>query len=570
MKKRTAWILVAGVAALAIGAAGIGVLALMMRGPGGTLSSRSYLYLDLEGEIPEQPPSELGSFLERQPPSLRALVDSLDRAAGDPRITAVVVRVSSLPDSGWATVQELRDGITRFRKSGKPAYAYLEVAGNKEYYLATACSKIYAVPTAILDITGLSAEVTFLRGTLDKLGVQAQFEGVGKYKNAPNQFTEKGFTEPHREQMDALLDALYAGYVSAIAESRRKPVEEVQALVDAGPYDGRGAKAAGLVDDLLYGDEVLDKVHRAERVTAGRYTRASRGFGLDGRPRIALVYAVGEIVSGESHSTPLGGTFAGSDTIGHAIREAGEDGDIKAILLRVDSPGGSGTASDVIWREVQKARKSKPVIVSMGDLAASGGYYIAMGSDGIVAQPGTITGSIGVFGGKFSLRGLYDKVGISKEILTRGQHADIFTEYRPWTEEERSRIRDLMTAFYKEFVTKASQGRKKSYEQVHEVAQGRVWTGREALAHGLVDRLGGLNDALALAKEKAHIRKDQEIRLVILPERKGLLETLLDRQEEGVETRLPIPRDVWTLLRWAEVMGDGGPVARLPFDLRIR
>ncbi|HET8646361.1 MAG TPA: signal peptide peptidase SppA [Vicinamibacteria bacterium] len=568
MKKRTAWILVAGVAALAVGAAAVGVLALAMRSRGGVLESRSYLYLDLQGEIPEQPPSEFGTFLERRPPSLRALVDSLDRAATDPRITAVVVRVSSLPDSGWATVQELRDGIARFRKSGKPAYAHLEFCGNKEYYLATACTRIYAVPTAILDVTGLSAEVTFLRGTLDKLGVEAQFEGVGRYKNAPNQFTESGFTEPHREQMEALLDALYGGYVAAIAESRKKTPEEVQALIDGGPYDGRSARKAGLVDELLYADEIREKLHRADRVTPGRYARTSRGFGLDGRPKIALVYAVGEIVSGESGTTPFGGTFAGSDTVGHALREAGEDDGVRAIVLRVDSPGGSGTASDVIWREVQKARKRKPVVVSMGDLAASGGYYIAMGSDGIVAQPGTITGSIGVFGGKFSLRGLYEKVGLRKEILTRGRHADLFTEYRPWTDEERAKIRDLMTEFYREFVNKAAQGRKKSYDEVHEVAQGRVWTGGEALSHGLVDRLGGFDAALALAKERAGIGKDQEVRLVVLPERKGLLETLLERQEEGVESL--VPRDIAALVRWSRVLADGRPVARLPFDLRVR
>jgi protease-4 len=217
---------------------------------------------------------------------------------------------------------------------------------------------------------------------------------------------------------------------------------------------------------------------------------------------------------------------------------------------------------------VQKARKSKPVIVSMGDLAASGGYYIAMGSDGIVAQPGTITGSIGVFGGKFSLRGLYEKIGLSKEILKRGQHADLFTEFRPWTDEERAAIRELMTAFYREFVTKAAEGRRKKYEDIDSVAQGRVWTGREALQHGLVDRLGGMDVALDLAKERAGIRKDQDVRVVVLPERKGLLETLLERQEEGVESRLP--RDVTLLLRWAEVLGNGRPVARLPFDLRVR
>ena len=568
MKKRTAWILVAGVAALAVGVSAVGLLALVLSGRGGSLSSRSYLYLDLDGDIPEQPSSELGTFLERRPPSLRALIDSLDRGASDPRISAAVVRVGELPESGWATAQELRDGIMRFKRSGKPAYAFVESCGNKEYYLATACTRIYAVPTALLDVTGLAAEVTFLRGTLDKLGVEAQFEGVGKYKNAPNQFTEKTFTEPHREQMEDLVDTLYGEYVSAVAKSRGKTAEQVQALIDGGPYDGRGAAKAGLVDELLYSDQVSEKLHEADRVTPGRYTRVSRGFGLDGRPKIALVYAVGEIVGGESHGSPLGGSFAGSDTVGHALREAGEDDDVRAILLRVDSPGGSGTASDVIWREVQKARKSKPVIVSMGDLAASGGYYISMGSDGIVAQPGTITGSIGVFGGKFSLRGLYDKIGVNKEILKRGQHADLFTEFRPWTDEERGKVREMMTAFYKEFVTKAAEGRKKKYEEIDAIAQGRVWTGKEALQYGLVDRLGGMDVAVSLAKERAGIRKDQEVRLVVLPERKGLLETLLERQEEGVDTLLP--RDLRAVLRWAQVLNDGRPVARLPFDLRVR
>lgn len=568
MKKRTAWFLVAGVAAMAVGAAAVGVLALALRGSGGGVASRSYLYLDLDGEIPEQPAgNELGSLLERKPPSLRALVEGLDRAAGDSRISSVVLRVGSL-DGGWATVQELRDGVARFRRSGKPAYAHVESCGNKEYYLATACTKVYAVPTALLDVTGLSAEVTFLRGTLDKLGVQAQFEGVGRYKNAPNQFTERGFTEPHREQMEALVGALDAGYVAAIAKARNKTEAEVRALVDAGPYDGRSALKAGLVDELLYSDQLTDRLQQAEQVSAGRYARSGRGFGYDSRPKIAVVYAVGEIVEGDSR-TGFGSSFAGSDTVGRALHAAGDDGSVRAILLRVDSPGGSGTASDVIWREVQRARKNKPVVVSMGDLAASGGYYIAMGSDAIVAQPATITGSIGVFGGKFSLRGLYDKLGVSKEIITRGRHADLFTEYRPWTDEERAKIRELMTDFYREFVTKAAEGRHRTYDQVHEVAQGRVWTGQEALGHGLVDRLGGFDVALQVAKEKAGIGKDQEVRLVVLPERKGLLETLLERQEEGVETRM-LPRDIGLLLRWAQVLGNGRPSARLPFDLRVR
>lgn len=576
MKRRTAWALVAAVAAVAVGAAAVGAVALVLRshqGAGTSTASwagRSYLYLELDSEIPEQPPNELPTFLERRPPSLRTIVGGLDRAASDSKITAVVLRVSVLPDAGWGKVQELRDAITRFRKSGKPAYAHLEFVGNKEYYLATACTAIYAVPTGLLDVTGLRSETTFFGGTLEKLGVEAQFEGVGKYKNAPNQYTEKGFTAPHREQMEALLDSVYEQYVSAIQNGRKKTAEEAQAIIDGGPYNADEALKAGLVDELLYEDELQDRLQDAGRLTPGRYARGgSRGFGLDSRPKVALVYVVGEIVPGESVTGPFGGQVAGSDTVAAALRNARKDGDIKAIVLRVDSPGGSGTASDVIWREVALARKEKPVVVSMGDVAASGGYYVAMGSDAIVAQPGTITGSIGVFGGKFSLKGLYDKLGISKEVLARGRHADIFTEYRPWTDEERLRIRSLMVAFYEDFLKRVADGRKKSRDEVDAVAQGRVWTGTDALHHGLVDKLGGLDVALALAKEKARIAKDQEVQVVVLPERKGLLETILERQEEGMGD-VALPRDVKALMHLSRVFGDGGLMARLPFDLRIR
>jgi protease-4 len=572
MKKRTAWVLAACVLAVTLGAAAVGALALLMRGGGGggpRLSGASYLALDLSGPVPEDAPTDLGNFLERRPPTLRTLVESVDRAAADPNVKGLVVRVSSLPGSGWGQVQELRDAITRFRASNKPAYAHLEFCGNKEYYLASACTKVYAVPTALLDVTGLEAEVTFFRGTLDKLGVEAQFEGVGKYKNAPNQFTEKGFTAPHREQMDALLDSFYGEYVSAVAQARGWSREKVQAVIDAGPYDGVTAQKAGLVDELMYRDQLDERLAGADAIGPARYVRGSHGgFGYDGRPQMAIVYVVGEIVPGESQTRALGGSFAGSDTVAKALRQARKDTSIKAILLRVDSPGGSGTASDVIWREVQLARAQKPVVVSMGDVAASGGYFIAMGSHAIVAQPGTITGSIGVFGGKMSLRGLYDKIGLSKEILARGEHAALFSDYRPWTEEERGRIRALMVAFYEDFLQKAAKGRGKTRDQVHEVAQGRVWTGVDAKRIGLVDYLGGLDVAIAIAKERAHIAKDQDVRLVELPERKGLLETILERQEEGAEALLPA--DVRTTLRWAAVLGDGRPTARLPFELRIR
>jgi protease-4 len=575
VKRRTAWILVAAVAAVAIGASAVGALALLLRGQRTTTASlvgKSYLYLDLDGEIPEQPPVELPSFLERRPPTLRTLVDSIDRAGRDSKVDALVLRVSILPEAGWGKVQELRDAVTRFRRSGKPAYAHIEMIGNKEYYLASACSKIYAVPNAILDVSGLRTETTFFANTLDKLGVQAQFEGVGKYKNAPNQFTETGFTEPHREQMNALLDSVYGEYARAIGAARGKSAPEVQAIVDGGPYDGKTALAAGLVDELLYADELRDRLKGSESVSPGRYVKGagSSSFAFDRRPRIALVYAVGEIVGGESQGGAFGGQVAGSDTVAAALKQAREDESIRAIVLRVDSPGGSGVASDVIWREAMLAQKTKPLVVSMGDLAASGGYYIAMAGDSIVAQPGTITGSIGVFGGKFTLRGLYDKLGITKEILLRGRHADLFSEYEPWDDEERAKFRGLMSSFYEEFVRKAAEGRKMSYQDVDAIAQGRVWTGAEAMERGLVDKLGGLDVAIAVAKERAKIDADDEVALVLVPERKGLLETILERQEEEIGESALLPAELRSFLRWALHVGDGQIAARLPFDLRVK
>lgn len=569
MKRRTAWVLAAGVVAVALGAAAVGAVALVLRGgrPAWT-GGAGYLALDLSGSLPEEPASGLGSLFERRPPSLRALVEAVDRAADDASVRGLLLRVGPL-DAGWGRVQELRDALVRFRRSGKPSWAHLEYAGNLEYYLATGCAKVAAAPTAILDVSGLAAEVTFYRGTLDKLGVEAQFEGVGRYKNAPNQFTERGFTEAHREQTEALVDSLFGQYVRAVAQSRGLTPEEVRALVDLGPFSAQAAKEKGLVDDLLYQDEVEGRMPASGRIQPGPYVRGARGGFLDRRARVALVYAAGEIVPGESQASPFGGGLAGADTIVRGLRQAREDATVRAILLRVDSPGGSGTASDAVWREVALARRRKPVVVSMGDYAASGGYYVSMGADAIVAQPGTITGSIGVFSGKLSFRGLYDKLGISQETVRRGRHATLFSSYEPWTEEERAKVRALNVAFYETFVEKAAAGRRKSKDALEAVAQGRVWTGEEALAAGLVDAMGGMDVALRVAKERARIPKGQDAVLVVMPERRGVLETILESREEDVLARALSPR-VAAALRWVSSLAGEGPTARIPFDLAVR
>jgi protease-4 len=571
MSRRNAWLIAAGVAAVALGAAAVGAVALLVRGGGRSgdmFASGGYLAIELSGEMPESPPpSNFGGFFESRPTSIRGLVEAVDRGAVDRRVKGLLLHVGSV-EAGWARVQELRDALVRFKASGKPSWAYLESPGNLEYLLATGCTKIAIAPTAMLDVTGLAAEVTFFRGTLDKLGVEAQFEGIGKYKNAPNQLTERGFTEPHREQMDALVDGLYGQYVSAIADSRKLAPTTVRSLVDRAPFLAADAKQAGLVDELLYRDEVESRVPGGNRMPPAPYVRAGRGGAFDRRPKLALVYAVGDLVSGDSQEGPFGST-AGASTIIEGLRAAREDASVRAVVLRVDSPGGSGSASDAIWREVQLTRRVKPVVASMGDYAASGGFYVAMGADAIVAEPGTITGSIGVFSGKFSLRGLYGKLGISQETVQRGKNASLFSSYEPWDDAQRAKVRALNQAFYDTFVSKAAQGRHKSAAEIEALAQGRVWTGQQAAASGLVDGLGGLDEAVRLARQRARIGAGQGVQLVVLPEAKGFLESLLEHQEPSVFLRA-LGGQPFALLRFAQSLEPGGPVARLPFDLRVR
>jgi protease-4 len=572
MSKRTALVLVVGLAAVAVGAAAVGAVALLLRGGGQApvgWTSAVHLSLDVRGGLPERPPQTWSTLFETPPPSLRGLVESIDRAAADSQVKGLVLRVGGV-DAGWGRVQELRDALLRFRATGKPSWAHLEFAGNREYYLATGCERIAAAPTALLNVSGLAADVMFLRGTLDKVGVQAQFEGVGKYKNAPNQFTETGFTEPHREQMESLVDDLFQQYVSALAEGRGMDEERVRRIIDEGPFDAARASEVGLVDELLYPDEIEDRLPTTESVGVVDYVRSARGFGLDGRAKVALVYAVGDIMPGESASGPFGGSgYAGAETIGRGLRQAARDDSIRAIILRVDSPGGVGTAADAVWREVGRAQLKKPVIASMGDAAASGGYYIAMNGDAIVAQPATITGSIGVFSGKFSMGELYEKLGISHETVVRGRNADIFSSWEPWSEEERAKIRALNESFYETFVGKAAEGRGRTPEEIHAVAQGRVWTGQQALEKGLVDVLGGLETAVATARERAGLAPNEAVRLVVLPERKGFLETLLERRQEELAARVLGP-EAQALLQWVQRLAGRGPLARLPYELEVR
>jgi protease IV len=496
----------------------------------------SVLSLRIGGDLDEVPPASVFGLAGSQRETLRSVVDTLRKAKADSRIRNIVVVPSNLGSPNWAKLQEVRDAILDFRQSGKKAVAYLEYGGDREYFLATGCDKIYLLPTSPLDLSGIATYDLFLRGTLDKIGAVPDYAHIGNYKTAPNQLTEKTFTPAHREMRESLNRDLYEQLVAAIAQSRKRGADAVRAILDDGPFLPEEAVRVGLVDDLAYEDQIDGKAKlgatRAEtRITSDDYRDVSlSSVGLGGGPRIAIINVVGLIASGRSGYDPMNGAVAGSDTITEYIRKARSDASVKAIVLRVDSPGGSSVASDVIWRELMLTRQgnTRPIVASMSDVAASGGYYVAMAAPDIVAQPGTLTGSIGIYAGKVALGGTYEKLGMNVEAQSFGRHAEMMSPVRPFNPEERAKLEEQLQAFYEQFVEKVAQSRNMKPEAIDAVAQGRVWTGRQAKDIGLVDALGGLDRAIALAKQRAKIPAGQQVDLVVYPPRRSVYEMLSD------------------------------------------
>jgi protease IV len=521
-------VLVLILGAVVVSTAGLFFLGLTV-GRGPQISANSTLMLDVGSDIQETEPSGvLGQFLE-PPPTVRSVVDALRKAAVDSRVTSVIIRPTDTA-ALWGKVQEVRQAIVDFKRSKKPIVAYLQSAGDQQYYLASACDKVFLLPTASLDLTGMANYEVFLRGALDKIGALPDAIHVGDYKTASNTFTEKTFTAAHREMAESLNTDMYEQLVRGIAEGRHKTDAEVRQLIDHGPYLPEDAVRAGLVDDLAYEDEIDDKVQlgRGRINTLRQHEYRSippTALGLNRGPRIALIYAVGLISTGVSNDSPSGQVL-GSDTMVEYLRKVRADNSIRAVVLRIDSPGGSAIASDVIWREIMLTRERKPVIASMSDVAASGGYYIAMPAHTIVAQPGTLTGSIGVVLLRFVIDGTLDKLGVNIETVKQGQYADLFSPVRPFSPDERKRMAELMQATYDAFVEKAAAGRNTTPERIDAIAQGRVWTGKQAKEIGLVDELGGLERAIAIAKDRAKIAAGSEVELVVYPPKKSLFEVV--------------------------------------------
>jgi len=520
---------------------GTAIVMIAVIGVRGEVPSKTILEANFEEAFPEDvPDTPTAHLMLDQRQTLRDVVDAIDRGASDDRVVGMIARIGA-SSLGMAQTQEIRDAVQRFRAHKKFAVAYSETfgefgPGNGAYYLATAFDHIYLQPSGDVGLTGIILESPFVKGTLSKLGMTFHGDHRYEYKNALNTLTETKYTAAHKEAMTAIMTSWFNQIKDGICQARQIPPDKFQALVDAGPYLGKEAVAAKLVDAIAYRDQVYGDV-KSKAGDGAELLYLDKYLNRAGRPHergktVALVFGVGDVTRGKSDYDPVQGSEnMGSDTVAGAIRTAAEDKDVKAILFRVDSPGGSYVASDAIWREVVRARQAgKPVIVSMGNLAGSGGYFVAMAADKIVAEPGTITASIGVLGGKMLTSGLWDKVGLSWDEVHQGENATMFTGTHDYTPAEWGRFQAWLDRVYVDFTSKVADGRKLPQEKVLEIAKGRIWSGQDAKNLGLVDELGGYDTALNLAKKAVGVPEGDDVKIVVYPRPKTLLGSIIARR----------------------------------------
>jgi protease IV len=586
MKKVLVGIL-AAIGALVVVAVVLGLLAAACGGKG-SVARRTVLELNLERGLVEARPDSPFAFMGRRQPTVRDVVEALERAGDDDHVKGVVARIGAAR-LGTAQVQEIRDAVIKFRAKKKPAVAFAETfgefgPGGAAYYLATAFDQIYLQPTGELGLTGIEADTPFITGTLEKAGVKMRGDRRHEFKNAWNMLTEKQFTPAHKEATERMIQSIADQMFRGIAQARKLTEDEVRALTDRGPLLAHEALEARLVDGLKYRDEVYEQVTTqagkgAKLLYVGPYLeRAGRPYKKGAT--IALIYGVGDIHRGKSSYDALSGEQTmGSETVAQAFRAAVEDKDVKAILFRIDSGGGSAVASDVMWREVVRARKAgKPVIASMSTVAGSGGYYIAMGADKIVAQPGTITGSIGVFAGKPLTADLWPKLGVSWDEVHTNKNSGMWTGLKDYSPEGWQRLQATLDQIYSDFTGKVAEGRKLPREKVLELAKGRIWTGEDAKRHGLVDELGGYGAALALCRQAAGLAPDAKVKLKVFPRAQPPLAALFGQEPENSDkgetteataTGLAEARDLATVLRRAGLLGGGRGALAMPVVPRL-
>ena len=525
------------------------------------VAQNSVLELQLTGDIPERPPVDvpLGALAERPTPTVTNIWMMLREAAVDPRIKAVVLEPQSL-GVGWGKLEEFRADLERFKRSGKPLFAYLKTPGAREYYLACAADRIYLAPADWINLKGMRVELMYFKKTLDKIGVGVQVEHDGKYKDFGDMFTRTSMSPETREVMTSVLDDLYANLAGTIAQGRKKTPDEIRSLIDQGPFLANDALRDGLVDQLRYEDQFFadlqQKVNSGvlRKITTSGYLKVTPdSLGLAGSRKIAMLAAGGSITRGSADDDGVSEDGIRATGFIKLLRRISADASLAGVIVRIDSPGGDAVASDEIWREMNLASKRKPMVISMSDTAASGGYYMAMTGDPIVAYPGTLTGSIGVVFGKPNLHGLYDKLGITKDQLSRGTFADIDSDYHDLTPVELAKLKQGIDANYHDFVAKVAQARRRPFDQIEPLAQGRVWLGSQAAARGLVDELGGIDRALELVKQKAHIPAAENVTIVMYPARRTIFDLLFGRSSESVlDARLRRLAEEWNPELWAK------------------
>ena len=548
---RTVLMVIGAVATLAAVGVAAALIFFSMRTP--DVPEKTVLTLDLDRAVPEYGAGRFTpwSALVKGRPELWETVAAIERAAGDDRVVGLVARVGA-SGMGLARIQELRDAVRTFRRSGKPAYAFAESfgefgPGNGAFYLAAAFDKIYLQPSGDVGLTGLLAQSYFLKGALEKLDVKSAVNQREEYKGIKELFTESGFTPAQREALTRILESLTDQLTAGVAEGRGLSRAAVRDLMQQAPLLAGEALEAKLVDGLHYRDEVdeLIRERQGEDVAflpLSRYRRRLEARGGN-TATVALIHGLGQVHRGRSRYRTLSGEKSmGSDSIARAFRRAADDDQVRAIIFRIDSPGGSYVASDVIRREVLRARRrGKPVIVSMGNVAGSGGYFIAAPADRIVAQPATLTGSIGVAAGKMVTKGLWDKLGVSWEQVAGNTNATFWSTLQDYDSSQSARLERLLDVIYDDFVSKVAEGRKLSREQVRAVAKGRVWTGADAKEHGLVDELGGYAVTLRAVRDAAGIAADATIRLRLFPGRKSTLRLLAEELTGHGDAEIGIP-----------------------------
>ncbi len=546
------------------------------------VASDTILTLEITGALPDGPPDKgLAALLEGPQQTLGDVLGSLERARSDPRVKGLALRIGG-GELGLAQVQELRDAIREFRAKGKPVFAYSDSYGEFEsgtaaYYLASSCDEVWLQPLGLLSLVGLRAEQPFFRGSLDKLGVVPRFDKREEFKTAMNMLTDTAMTPAQREETTSLLDSLRGQIVSGIAAGRKLDPASVGDLIDKGPYLAQEALDNHLIDHVGYGEDALAALKQraggdVKTMTFAHYLDSVGPPHAKG-PVIALIYADGLMVRGKSTDTGLlGNGLMGSESVIHAFRLAERDKDVRAILFRIDSPGGSAVAAESVWNEAKAARAAgKPVIVSMGGVAGSGGYYIASDADKIVAEPATLTGSIGVLAGKVLVNGLSDKLGVTWDDVDTGGNAAMFSPIEDFSPAGHARFEAMLDDIYAGFKSRVAEGRQMDADWVENVAKGRVWTGEQAMQIKLVDALGGYEVALGLAKAQAGIAADQDFDLRIYPAPVGPVEALLNRLS-GAGDDDTLARGLAsfaTLLRQAELLA-APPGALVMQPLQIR